>query len=419
MIDTITKMKTATTTKDQNPPPRGFAEAEYAARLTKLQTMMAKCGWDGVLLTTAADICYITGFLTPFFISPTRPWFVVVPGRGMPVAVVPQIGAAAMRRCYVGEVRNWNSPNPQDEGISLLADTMNALTKTNGVIGTPLGAETYTRMPMADYTKVQKMIHPHTFVDSADALWQLRMQKSAAEVAKIRYAASIMSDSFVALPQAAADNADKMKDKKDTITTERALCRMLESDALCRGVDGMRYLVAAGGEGGYETIMMPPSDRALCDGEVLMIDAGAVYDGYFCDFCRNYSINTIPQQVAKAHSVLYDALLAGFAAARPGNTAAGIWRAMEEVLTRAGFGEQNGGRYGHGIGLQLTEKPSLTPNDNTPIKAGMTLALEPSLTMTNGLSIVREENIIIGKDKTEWLTKPAPRQMLAMPELCR
>ncbi|MGI9338113.1 MAG: M24 family metallopeptidase [Gammaproteobacteria bacterium] len=398
-------MTGATKQQKQKPPLRGFAKAEYAARLAKLQAAMTKRGWDGVLLTTAADICYMTGFLTPFFLSPTRPWFVVVPGRGMPVAVVPQIGAAAMRRCYVGEVRKWNSPNPQDEGISLLADTLAALTKTNGMIGSPLGAETYTRMPMADYDKLQKILHPRVFVDSADVLWQLRMQKSAAEVAKIRYVAAMMSDSFIALSQT----------EEGAVMSESQLCRALEIDVLRRGIDGVPYLVAASGGGGYETIMMPPTCRIVGRGEVLMIDVGAVYDGYFCDFCRNYAASSPPQEAANAHDVLYDSLQAGFAAARPDNTAADVWRAMEGVLSRAGFASaKSGGRFGHGIGLQLTEKPSLMPNDNTMLKAGMTLALEPSLTMANGLSIVREENIVIGENKTEWLTNPAPRVMLAL-----
>lgn len=395
---------TNATTQNPKPPRRGFAKGEYAARTAKLQDAMAKRGWDIVLLTGAADIGYITGFLTPFFLSPTRPWFVVVPQRGMPVAVVPQIGAAAMRRCYVGEVHEWQSPQPADEGVSALAGALCDLAKPKGVIGTALGAETFLRMPVTDYAKVQKIIRPRVFVDSADALWQLRMHKSAAEVAKIRYAAVVMSGAFADLPHSAAGNLPA-----------KEYCRILHTDALRRGVDNVPYLVAASGRGGYETIIMPPADCLVKNGEVLMIDAGAVYDGYFCDFCRNYAADKIPPQTAKAHDVLYDALLAGFDAARPGNTANGVWRAMDNVLSRAGFGgKKAGGRFGHGIGLQLTEKPSLAENDNTPINAGMTLALEPSLTTKKGLTLVREENIVVGKNKTEWLTTPAPRQMLAL-----
>ena len=388
-------------------PPRGFAPADYATRTSKLQSKMAKHGWDGMLLTTAADIYYICGFLTPFFISPTRPWFVLIPAKGKPVAVVPSIGAAAMAKCYIGEVRQWHSPKPDDEGITLLAETLGDLPRANSnnskgktkTIAVPQGAETFIRMPQADYDKLRALLHPIVFVDSGEVLWQLRMQKSAAEINKIRYAAAVMSDAFAALPLAIENSR----------MSERAICRILSADVITRGADDVPYLVAGGG---YETIIMPPTYRVANSGEILMIDAGAVYDGYFCDFCRNYAAEKLPAAIAKAHDVLYAALQTGFAAARPGNTAADIWQAINKVLIAGGFANENsGGRFGHGIGLQLTEKPSITPDDKTILQTGMTLALEPSLTMADGMLMVREENIAIGEPQNEWLTTPAPPQM--------
>ena len=73
-------------------PARGFPVDELRRRAAALQDGMAEAGLSALLLTTAADIFYVTGFLTRFWESPTRPWFVIVPAAGAPIAIFPSIG---------------------------------------------------------------------------------------------------------------------------------------------------------------------------------------------------------------------------------------------------------------------------------------------------------------------------------------
>ena len=70
-----------------------FPVQDYRDRVAALQLEMAKDGIDALLLTTPPDVFYVTGFLTRFWESPTRPWFLVLPAQGKPVAVIPAIGA--------------------------------------------------------------------------------------------------------------------------------------------------------------------------------------------------------------------------------------------------------------------------------------------------------------------------------------
>ena len=70
-----------------------FPAAEYRGRVTRLQAGMAGAGIGALWLTSPADVFYVTGFLTRFWESPARPWFVLVPATGDPVAVIPSIGA--------------------------------------------------------------------------------------------------------------------------------------------------------------------------------------------------------------------------------------------------------------------------------------------------------------------------------------
>ena len=69
-------------------PSRGFDDAEFAARCKLVQAAMTEVDVGALLLTSEAEIRYFTGFMTQFWQSPTRPWFVVIPSSGKPVAII-------------------------------------------------------------------------------------------------------------------------------------------------------------------------------------------------------------------------------------------------------------------------------------------------------------------------------------------
>ena len=111
-------------TKNRVIPPRGFAETEYLRRLLKAQSGMADAGLGAMLITTEADMYYFTGFLSQFWQSPTRPWFVVIPLEGKPIAVIPEIGVNCMKNNFMEDIRSWSSPHENDDGVSLLLETL-------------------------------------------------------------------------------------------------------------------------------------------------------------------------------------------------------------------------------------------------------------------------------------------------------
>lgn len=78
-------------------PLRGFESAEFAMRCANAQRAMAADDVDALLLTSEADVRYFTGFMTQFWQSPTRPWFVLIPATGKPIAIIPSIGVPLMR----------------------------------------------------------------------------------------------------------------------------------------------------------------------------------------------------------------------------------------------------------------------------------------------------------------------------------
>ena len=368
---------------------RGFPLSEYRDRLTRAQAAMADAGIGALWLTTDADIRYITGFLTRFWESPTRPWHVVVPASGDPIAVIPAIGAPLMARGWISDIRTWRAPDYHDDGVSLLADTLN---EVGGPVAVPMGLESHVRMPMADYARVAEMVE---LTSDKGIMAGLRAVKSEAEIAKIRTACQIANRAFPRVPEIARAGAAL----DEVFRRFQILC-------LEEGADWVPYLAGGAGQGGYDDVISPAAPVPLADGDVLMLDTGLIHDGYFCDFDRNWSVGPPDKTTEDAHARLIEATAAGLEAARPGATAADLFHAMDRVLT-GGAGGSDAGRYGHGLGMQLTEGLSLIPADHTVLEPGMVLTLEPGTATTGDRMIVHEENIVIRDGGAEFLSDPA------------
>jgi len=367
---------------------RGFPEAEFAARVARAQAMMARHGLAALLLTTEPEVRYFTGYITRFWESPTRPWFVVLPASGKPIAVIPAIGAPVMARTWVEDIRTWRAPDLEDDGVSLLADTLRDVAG-DGPVGVPMGHETHLRMPLEDYARLGALVR---LVPDYGIMRALRMVKSEAEIDKIRTACAVAGRAFDRVGDIAAPGVPLSQ-----------VFRRFQMLCLEQGADWVPYLAGGAGPLGYDDVISPASDAPLEKGDVLMLDTGLMVDGYFCDYDRNFGIGSVDARCLDGHRRLIGAVDAAMEAARPGATAADLFQAMDKVLT-GGAGGSEAGRYGHGLGMQLTEWPSLIPDDHTVLEPGMVLTLEPGVDIADGQILVHEENIVIREGAPEKLS---------------
>ena len=380
-------------------PPRGFETVEFKNRLVKAQSMMAKAGLDALLLTTEPEVRYFTGFLTRFWESPTRPWFLIIPAQSDPIAVIPSIGAELMGQSWIEDIRTWRSPSLEDDGVSLLADALREVVGSSGKIGVPMGHETHVRMPLADFQSLTDMIAPITFTRADGIMRALRLVKSQAETVKIKQACSIANRAF-----------ERVKEIAGAGTPLDQVFRRFQMLCLEEGADWVAYLAGGAGPSGYGDVISPATPAPLLQGDVLMLDTGLVWDGYFCDFDRNFSIGVPTNIAAAGHMQLMEAVDAAMAMIKPGVTAADIFHAMDKIVT-GGKGESEAGRLGHGLGMQLTEWPSFIPGDHTIIEEGMVLTLEPGVETGQDRIMVHEENIVVTANGAE------PLSIFAKPEL--
>lgn len=169
-----------------------------------------------------------------------------------------------------------------------------------------------------------------------------------------------------------------------------------------------------------------PSKRELEEGDVLSVDAGAIFEGWHADAAITFGIGQVPQEAQRLIEVTERALWAGIEATAPGVRVGDIGHAISEVARPHGYGVVR--EYtGHGIGRQMHEDPQV-PNYGTPgkgmrLKAGMAIAIEPMfnigghetrvlddhwtvVTADGSLSAHFEHTIAITPDGPEVLTLP-------------
>jgi Xaa-Pro aminopeptidase len=378
----------------RNTPKRGFPVAEFEARTAKAQRLMHGAGLDALLFCTEPEVRYFSGFLTPFWQSPTRPWFLVLPREGKPIAVIPGIGAETMAATWIDDIRTWDSPNPSDEGVTLLSDTLHQLGAVR--VGLPMGEESMIRMALSDLNRIRDLAGVD-FIDAGPIIRACRFIKSEAEITKIAHICSVASNAFDRVPSIISAGMPLSE-----------AFRAMRIELLAQGADEVPYLVGGAGQGGYADVISPPNERPLESGDVLMFDTGSTFDGYFCDFDRNYAIGEPDEAARQAYRTLYAATEAALAVARPGARCADLYRAMVTEIGGDGGGI---GRMGHGLGMQLTELPSHMPTDQTILEPGMVLTLEPSMTVSRGRMMVHEENIVIREDGADLLSRRAAPEL--------
>ena len=152
-----------------------------------------------------------------------------------------------------------------------------------------MGLETHVRAPLADVDRVRDNLAAKGIdvVNGGEVIRQARLVKSKLEVDKIRHAAQIASAAFAALPA----RLNAMRELSGNgIVTERDARDALRLTMIEFGADDTAYVMAQSGQGGYDNIVLEPSDKELTSGDVLVIDTGMQFDGYWADFDRNFIV---------------------------------------------------------------------------------------------------------------------------------
>lgn len=224
---------------------------------------------------------------------------------------------------------------------------------------------------------------------------QLRAVKDDTEIEALRTACAVADAALTDLIEAGGLAAGR---------TERAVARDLEDRMRGHGAAGPAFdtIVAAGAHSAVPH--HAPTDAELRRGDLLVIDFGALVDGYHSDTTRTFVIGPPAEWQTEIHAVVAAGQAVGRAALRPGADVVSVDAAARASITEAGYGEQFTHGLGHGIGLVIHEEPWIVPSGSGSLAAGMTVTVEPGVYLGGRGGVRIEDSLVVGDGEAEVLT---------------
>lgn len=150
---------------------------------------------------------------------------------------------------------------------------------------------------------------------------------------------------------------------------------------------------------------MRPTSRKLVDGDFVLLDFGAAFDGYRADTTRMAVVGQPSDRHKEIHGLVLAAHDAAIAAVRAGTTTGAVDSAARQVINAAGMGDRFFHRVGHGLGLEAHEDPSLDPGSATVLEAGMVFTIEPGIYIPGWGGVRIEDDLVVERAGCRVLTK--------------
>ncbi|HEX3687219.1 MAG TPA: Xaa-Pro peptidase family protein, partial [Gaiellaceae bacterium] len=221
----------------------------------------------------------------------------------------------------------------------------------------------------------------------------LRAVKDESELEAISRAGEITSEAYA-----------RFADERFVGCTERALAWRLDELFHELGADAPAFetIVASGPNAARPHAR--PTDRTIEAGETVVVDAGAMVDGYNADCTRTFATGPLPDELKAAYEATLEGQLAGLAAVRAGVTGVDADEAARDKIEAAGFGGNFGHGLGHGVGLEVHEAPRLSRESTDTLAAGSVVTVEPGVYLEALGGIRIEDLVIVTDDEPEVLT---------------
>ncbi|MFD2334214.1 M24 family metallopeptidase [Cohnella sp. GCM10020058] len=365
----------------------------FKARRDRLISYMQKEGMRIGLVTSPTNVAYLTGFacnpherfLALALDSANRAEKLFVP---LLDATAAEESAPGLAIVPISDV---------DDAYALLGEHMPAQGAPS--IGVEKGA-----VSLAKAERIQAVYPGAGFADLEQPILDMRIIKSADEIARIQRAVDIVE---AVMAHAISQVRIGM--------TELALAAEIERKMRELGAD----------RPAFETIVLTgprsalphgvPGQHAIRRGDFLLIDIGVQADGYCSDITRTFVVG----EPSGAQRAIYEAVLAaneaGIAASAAGVPVSAVDAAARETIEKAGFGPLFTHRVGHGFGMDIHEQPSMSGANGTPLAPGMVFTIEPGIydPVVGGVRI--EDDVFIQDDGTPGVLTRYPKQLTVIP----
>jgi Xaa-Pro dipeptidase len=372
-LDTVVAVTAGIEVAGQEPPYADFPLGEHGLRYARVRSLMESEGLDVLVLTSEESIRYVSGYDSMIWAAAAR-W---LPG----ALVVPADPAAAVLVVSVFDAgaahgTAWTVVDPYDDARDLPQKVLEHVRRAAGGdarVGLETAVGSCMTMP---YELIQELVAGAAPAgDAWRILSAVRMIKSPAEIERLRTAAQAAAKGY----------ATGLGTARAGITEEQLLCAIgasMLTNGTTSSTHGL-FLNAVSGADRYALADAPGSDRALTAGDVVFVDGGGPTRGYMSDIIRIGAVGNVGPRAEAWMDAAVAANAALRSAARAETTCSALYEVAHTVYDEAGFGASAGSLFGHGIGLEVWERPFVRRHDDASedvrLRPGMTLCLEPML----------------------------------------
>jgi Xaa-Pro aminopeptidase len=234
------------------------------------------------------------------------------------------------------------------------------------------------------------------------AIYHCRMVKRPEELEKIRSAQALAEEAFTRILTVIHAGM-----------TEREIQLELDFTMLRLGAEELSFPTIA--LTGTSTSMPHgvPSEKVVKKGDFVLMDYGAVVDGYHSDMTRTVAVGQPSAEMEAVYQVVLEAQQRSLETARAGITGQRLDAVARLCIAQAGYGDYFGHSLGHGVGLEIHEYPNASPSSTTVLRAGHVVTVEPGIYLSGKFGVRIEDFVVITEDGCENLTH-AEKQLIVL-----
>lgn len=360
-----------------------LAPMDVAGRLGRLRAGLSGAGVDAVVVTNLTNVRYLTGFTgsAGVLVVTDREAVLVTDGRYADQAPAQVAAAGAPAAVEI-------TSSDQDKLVAGAVDN-------SPRVGLEAGSVTWaTQRRYAEVLGADELVATDGLVEA------LRIVKDAGEVDRIARAAAIADAALAEVRSMLLDGP-----------TEREFGLALDTAIRRLGASGNSFetIVASGPNGALPHAR--PTDRVVAEGDLVVLDFGALVDGYCSDMTRTIAVGEPDEMQRRMVECVAAAQAAGVAAVRAGATATDVDRACREVVDSYGWADAFTHGTGHGVGLDIHEAPRVGSTSDATLAAGFVVTVEPGVYLAPHGGVRIEDTVVVTETGCTPLTS-TPKDLL-------
>lgn len=195
--------------------------------------------------------------------------------------------------------------------------------------------------------------------------------------------------------------------------TEKEIALELDHFMLSHGAEGISFETIAISGANTSKPHGVPTDKRIEYGDFVTMDYGATVDGYHSDMTRTVAVGVADDEQRKIYEIVLKAQLAALKTLKSGIRCADADSAARTVISEAGYGEFFRHSTGHGVGIEIHEKPNLSPKSTAVLRAGNIVTVEPGIYIPGKFGVRIEDMALITENGCENLTS-APKEPIVL-----